>query len=331
MESSGAIDYDTYRKRESQSIVNTTMLRKFWIQNPSIEYLRLQWLDYTTTTRQRILPMRHACIMLEKGKCVGITKAVLGLTQRDELCPGFIATGQYDLYPILHSLRIGDRVGHATVQCEFRDGGEPVAACPRTSLRTILEEASSHGLTFLVGFEIEVVFMSCSIENNVRRYGAIPVTRGHCWSSSRAFHEEKVTDLVELIMANLKHSDIDIQQLHAESAPGQFEFVMSPLAALAAVDALLAAREIIVSLAARHGLHATFLPRPYPEAPGTGAHVHFSLTPPDKHKYCLAGILKHLPAIAAFTYPNDLSYERVVDSVWAGGMYLSYPAVKCAH
>ena len=265
--------------------------------------------------------------MFEKGKCVGTTKAVLGLTQKDEPCPGFIATGQYDLYPIIDSLRMGDRVGHATVQCEFRDGGVPVATCPRTSLRTIVDKASSHGLTYLVGFEIEVVLMSCSIENDVQRYGAIPVTRGHCWSSSRAFHEEKVMDLIELIMANLSHSDIDIEQLHAESAPGQFEFVMSPLAPLAAVDALLAAREIIVSLAAKHGLHATFLPRPYPEAPGTGAHVHVSLMPPDKHEYFLAGILKHLPAIAAFTYPNDVSYERVVDSVWAGGTSLSYPPV----
>ncbi|KAL8786203.1 MAG: hypothetical protein Q9195_008322, partial [Heterodermia aff. obscurata] len=125
-------------------------------------------------------------------------------------------------------------------------------------------------------------------------------------------------------MTKLKDSDIDIQQLHAESAPGQFEFVMSPLAPLAAVDALLAAREIIVSLAARHGLYATFLPRPYPEAPGTGAHVHFSLIPPDKHEHFLAGILKHLPAIVAFTYPNEVSYERVVDSVWAGGTWIAW-------
>lgn len=331
MESSDAIDYDTCSKRESQLIANTTMLKKFLAQNPSIKYLRLQWLDYTATTRQRILPIQHACTIFEKGKCVGITKAVLGLTQKDEACPGFIATGEYDLYPIFDSLRIGNRVGHATVQCEFRDGGGPVAACPRTSLRTIVEKASSHGLTYLVGFEIEVVFMSCYIENNVQRYGTFPVTRGHCWSSSRAFHEEKIMDLIESIMANLKLSDIDIQQLHAESAPGQLEFVMSPLAPLAAVDALLAAREVIVSLAARHGLHATLLPRPYPEAPGTGAHVHFSLTPPDKHEYFLAGILKHLGAIAAFTYPSDVSYERVVDSVWAGGIYLSYSPVTYAH
>ena len=263
--------------------------------------------------------------MFEKGRCIGITKAVLGLTQRDESCPGFTPTGQYDLYPIFDSLRMGDRVAHATVQCEFRDGGEPVAACPRTSLRTIVDKASSHGLTYLVGFEIEVVFMSCSIENNVQSYGTFPVTRGHCWSSSRAFHDEKVMDMIEFIMARLKDSDIDIQQLHAESAPGQFEFIMSPLAPLAAVDTLLAAREIIMSSVARHGLHATFLPRPYPEAPGTGAHVHFSLMPPDKHEHFLAGILKHLPAIAAFTYPNDVSYERVVDSVWAGGISFFSP------
>ncbi|KAG7002361.1 glutamine synthetase [Physcia stellaris] len=46
-----------------------------------------------------------------------------------------------------------------------------------------------------------------------------------------------------------------------------------------------------------------------PNAAGTGSHVHVSMTPPEKHKNFLAGILKYLPAIAAFTYSNDVSYE----------------------
>lgn len=84
---------------------------------------------------------------------------------------------------------------------------------------------------------------------------------------------------------------------------------MNPLEALRAVDALLAAREIILSLAARHSLHATFSPEVDPNAAGTGSHVHVSMTPPEKHKTFLAGILKYLPAIVAFTYSNDVSYE----------------------
>lgn len=319
------------RVTDLKPIAKLEILKDFLARNPSVKYLRLQWLDYTATARLRILPIQHALNMFEEGRCVGVTKAVLGLLQDDVISPGFKATGQYDLYPIFESLRIGERAGYATVQCEFRDQGNHVAACPRTSLRAIVDRAGSHGLTFLVGFEIEVVFMSWSIEDNAKKYGVFPLTQGHCWSSSRALHDGKLMGLVESIMTTLGFSGIDIQQLHAESAPGQFEFVMSPLDALRAVDALLAAREIIMSLAARHSLHATFLPKAYPKAAGTGAHVHVSMTPPKKHKSFLAGILKHLPAIAAFTYPNDVSYERVTDSEWSGGMRYFSTVAKHAH
>ena len=319
------------RVTDLKPIANLEILKDFLAQNPSIKYLRLQWLDYTATARLRIFPIQHALKMFEEGRCVGVTKAVLGLLQEDVISPGFNATGQYDLYPIFESLRIGERAGYATVQCEFRDQGNHVAACPRTSLRAIVDNAGSHGLVFLVGFEIEVVFMSRSIEDNANKYGAFPVTEGHCWSSSRALHDEKFMDLVESIMTRLSFSGIDIQQLHTETAPGQFEFIMSPLDALSAVDTLLAAREIIMSVAARHSLHATFLPKPYPKAAGTGAHVHVSMTPPEKHMNFLAGVLKHLPAIAAFTYPNDASYERVTDSEWSGGMRYFSPVAKHTH
>ena len=295
------------------------LLKVFLAQNPNIDYLRLQWLDYTATARLRMLPVKRALSMFEQASFIGITKAVLGPLQNDAISSGFKATGQYDLYPIFSSLRLAERSGHATVQCEFRDNGKPEPACPRTSLRRIVDRAGSHGLTFLVGFEIEVVFMSPSIKGSTREYGISPVTQAHCWSSASALRDTEMMDLIETIMKQLHKSGIEIQQLHAESAPGQFEFIMSPLTPLAAVDALLAAREIIGSLAAKQSFHATYLPKPFPNAGGTGAHTHLSLQPPDKHENFLAGILKHLPAIAAFTYPNKVCYERVADSAWAGG------------
>ena len=176
-----------------------------------------------------------------------------------------------------------------------------------------------------MGFEIEVVFLSWSTAGNAHRYGTTPITQGHCWSASQAFHTEEVAGLVELIIEKLQNSGIDIQQIHAESAPGQFEFILSPMAPLAAVDTLLAAREIIASLAAKHSLRATLIPKPYPEAAGSGAHTHISVTPIDKHESFLAGMLKHLRAVAAFTYSNVDSYERVADSVWSGGTCSPHP------
>ena len=302
------------------TIDDTGTLGQFLSQESEIKYLRLQWVDYTATVRVRILPVKHALDLFAQGKSIGVTKAVLGLLQTDAMCAGFKATGQYQLYPIFTSLCLGARPRYAMVQCEFRnDDGQPVPACPRTSLRMVVDRARSHGMEFLVGFEIEVVFMNHEMKGNQVEYGVSPVTQGQSWSSARALHDEKVMDLVDSVMAHLERSGIAIQQFHAESGPGQYEFVMDPMEPLAAVDSLLCAREIIASVASKHAMRATIVPKAYPSAAGTGSHIHVSMTPSESHQNFLAGLLKQLPAISAITYPNVASYERVADSMWSGG------------
>lgn len=130
--------------------------------------------------------------------------------------------------------------------------------------------------------------------------------------------------VVEEIATVLENARIALLQFHPESAPGQFEFVTGPLEPLQAVDALLATRNIIYGVAEKHGLKATLIPKPFADACGTGAHVHMSLTPERDYPSFYAGILKHLRAIAAFTYSNASSYDRMKDSVWSGGRYVAW-------
>lgn len=305
---------------ESSPVDDIGTLRHFLSQNPTVRFLRLQWVDYTATVRVRILPKTYALDLFQQGKGVTVTKATLGLLQTDALSAGFSATGQYQLYPMFGGLCSGARAGYAMSQCEFRDDdGQPVAACPRTSLRTVVDRARDHGITFLVGFEIEVFFMVPWLINNAVQYRSKPTTQGQSWSSARALNDDKIMDLVESIVTQLEASGIKIQQFHAESGPGQYEFVMNPLEPLVAVDALICAREIIITVASKHGMRATFVPKPCLNSIGSGSHVHVSMTPPRSHRHFLAGLLKHLAAIVAITQPNIASYERVVDSTWSGG------------
>lgn len=78
---------------------NFTMFQHFLEQEPSIRFLRLQWLDYTNTLRLRILPIKQALRMFSEGRFIGIVEAVFGLLQVDHICPGFSATDEYDMYP----------------------------------------------------------------------------------------------------------------------------------------------------------------------------------------------------------------------------------------
>ena len=273
--------------------------------------------------------MKRAKRIFSEQKFVGITKAALGLLQTDAMVSGFEGTGEFSAYPCFEGVRLSGRKGHATVQCEFRQSnGSEVSFCPRTLLRRQVEGALKLGIDFLIGFEIEVVFLSREkLKDGTFSYAGKAMNEGgHCWSSARALQSDYVMDLLEEIVQNLDKIGIELQQFHPESCPGQYEFILPPLPPLTAVDTLIAAREIISLAAANHNLRATLVPKLTPSAPGTGAHVHISLARgSDQHwKSFYAGVLKELKAIAAFTYSQDASYERVIDGMWAGSTYICW-------
>ncbi len=307
------------------STANLVILENFLAQNPSVRFLRLQWLDYTSTLRARILPSKQALKMLRQDHYVSIGKVVLGLLQNDEICQGFSATGEYRLNPRFSGLRLASRPGYATVQCEFQEkNGDEVKICPRTILRKQVEDGEGSGMSFLTGFEIEVVFMEKRGVDDMLEYSVGVNEGGHAWSTTRALHNSELMDLVEKIVAKLESAGIELQQFHPESCPGQYEFILAPLPPLEAVDALLAARDIISSAAAEAQLRATLYPKVLGWAGGTGAHMHLSITPSGEWKSFYAGVLKNLRAISAFTYSNDASYQRLGDGVWAGGTWIAW-------
>ncbi|MCJ1275158.1 hypothetical protein MMC21_002958 [Puttea exsequens] len=281
----------------------------------------------TSTPRVRLLPVTQALELFSKKKSIGITKAVFGLLQNDAIVPGFSPVGEYMLYPCLSEIRVSTRPNHAIVPCEFqeKESGETCPSCPRTALRQQEEKAAKYDITFLVGFEIEIVFMSRAKNPNGFSYGEIPVNEGgHSWSNARALQSDALMDMFDAIFSALSASGITLQQFHPESGPGQYEFILPPLPPLQAVDSLLLARETIAHIAANHNLRATLIPKTSPLQPGTGAHTHISLEPAHHWHSFYAGVLKHLRAISAFTYPNDASYERVVDGVWAGSTWVCW-------
>ena len=305
---------------------NLALFKQFLAKSPSVKFLRLQWIDYTSTLRTRILTVTQALKMFHQTQFLGITKAVLGLLQTDEMCPGFYATGEYRLYPCFEGLRLASRPGHATVQCEFQsEDGTEVDICPRTVLRRQVERARAIEIEFLVGFEIEVVFMRRTVVDGEFKYGGIPVNEGgHAWSTARALQSGDLMDLLETIVSELERVGIELQQFHPESSPGQYEFVLAPLSPLDAVDALLAAREVISLAAANAHMRATLHPKPFKLACGTGAHIHISMTPEPKWPNFYAGILENLAALAAILYSNAASYERVTDGLWAGSTWIAW-------
>lgn len=303
---------------------NLALLTNFLDRFPHIEYFRLQILDFTSTLRARIVPKDYFLKLLKECKLIGAPPVILGLLPDDTPAPGFNGSGEQKLYPDFESLRLGTRAGYATVQCELREpDGEEVSICPRTCLRRVVKNANKQEMEFLVGFEIEAVFMKWTIVDGEIHFEN-PLSQGHAYCTTRPLQDDGIMRLIEKIVERLRKSSISVQQFHTEAAPCQFEFVLGPLPPLAAVDTLLSAREIISATAAEFSMRATLIPKPYPHTAGTGAHVHLSFNPPELHEMFYAGVLDHMRSIVAVTCPHSASYERIVDSAWAGGTWVSW-------
>ncbi|EPE08166.1 glutamine synthetase-like protein [Ophiostoma piceae UAMH 11346] len=301
-------------------------------------FVRISWLDYTSMPRMRMIPFKrfNRLVVENKPLDIGITKAALGLLQHDHIINTATPTGEYRLHPDFSSLRLGPIDGHVNMYGNFHEkNGANVSLCPRTQLIRSLELSAEQNISYLVGFEIEFVLLErtkpgSALSMSEGRYTMLE-NDGHMWSSSRFYVDKKLPQLLRDIVGQLDQAGIEVEQLHSESAPGQFELILPAKPPLEAVDTLLLVRDTIASLATDAGYKFTLHPKPYRDACGTASHVHMSLSNPyragdDKSVYepFYASILEHLPALMAFTYPNPASYERMVDGAWAGGRWVAW-------
>lgn len=303
------------------------------------KWLRVYWHDYTSSARCRMVPMAKVWRKLESdGRfSVSITEASLGLLQVDMAAPGITGTGVYRLDVDWTSIKGGPIKGHASCSGHITRDGRDMPLCPRTLLDNTLRQATDAGLSFLIGFEIEFVVMRRTTDSSgTQQYHPLP-NDGHAWSMSRVVadwgREGSFSTAMDEILDSLVHAGISIEMFHPESAPGQYEIVLPALPPMEACDTLLHARQIIESVAARHDFRVTLHPKPFPQACGSANHMHLSVssatnsTPVDAettYKLFYGGIMSHLRAILAITYSSPASYERMVDSFWAGGRWITW-------
>lgn len=306
-------------------VYDIQVFHDFMTRNPEVKFVYVQWLDYMATIRARILPINEFERLIRTSGRIGISQGNTGTLQNDGITAVVNPVGQIYVEPDLRSLRRThkkDPLASATVFCFWRDeDGRPVPECPRANLETLVNELLyNHGINMLCGFEIEVTFLSRNTKN---KEPYAPLTQTHAWGTLTPEQWLQLPLLAE-IATSLSEMGIELQQFHAESGQGQYEFVLAPQPPMLAIDSLLQARQVIAQIAALHDLRATLHPQPFPGI-GTAAHAHISLSPPDKDlQFFVGGVLRHLSAICAFTMPEASSYSRVLDDHWTGGTWIAW-------
>ncbi|KAK6358165.1 hypothetical protein TWF730_007518 [Orbilia blumenaviensis] len=309
------------------------LLQQFLAKNQGIEYLRLNWLDYSSIFRTRVVKLKHAITQLEQnidGSIMGITKASLFILPNCMLAEGAGPCGEDRLVPDFTSIRLHphqrdgqDRPNHATVMCWIRDPDsyETIPLCPRGILKNALSRAASAGISdFNIGFEIEFCMFK---QSDLDERHLVPINNHHTWTSSRAL-QNKALDILEEIDQKLSQAGIEIEQFHSEGARGQYEIAVSKLPPMEAVDSLLHTREVIQWVCAKHGYRASLIPKPFDNECGTASHVHMSFKPVEKQWNFFAGVLDNMRALNAVIFGGEPSFERMVPGAWAGGTWVCW-------
>jgi glutamine synthetase len=202
--------------------------------------------------------------------------------------------------------------------------GEPWAACPRSFLRRMIDRAARQGFALKASFENE--FTLARKDNG--QY--VPLDRSPCFSTIGMDAAGPVmTEIIEALSAQ----GVFAEQYYAELGPGQQELPIRYADALRAADNQITLRETARAVAMRHGLYASFAPKPFPDEAGNGAHIHFSLWREatqtnafydargrhglsDTALAFIGGVLAHLPALLALTAATVNSYRRLQPRFW---------------
>lgn len=192
---------------------------------------------------------------------------------------------------------------------------------PRGVLKKVIKEAADMGYTFDVGPELE--FFLFQMEENGEPTTITTERAGYFDLGPLDFGENARRDIV----LTLEEMGVNVEASHHEVSPAQHEIDIKYDDALKAADNIMTFKLVARTIARRHGLHATFMPKPKYGTDGSGMHVNISLKKDGKNifddpngklglseeaYYFIAGIMKHIESMTAITNPIVNSYKRLV-------------------
>jgi len=282
-----------------------------------VEFIRLQFTDLLGMTKNVAITVNHLQSALEN-------RYMFDGSSID----GFVRIEESDmiLYPDLDTFQIfpwypsNGRVARLICDIHHPDG-TPFEGDPRYILKRVIRQAAEMGYTFNVGPECEF-FLFHTDETGK------PTTQTH---DMGGYFDLSPMDLGEDarrdICLTLEAMGFDVEASHHEDANGQHEIDFRYDEALRAADNLMTFKIIVKTIAKRHGLYATFMPKPLSGMPGSGLHINMSLSKDGENmfydsrdKYGLsreaysfmAGIMEHIKAVTAIANPIVNSYKRLV-------------------
>ena len=302
------------------------------IRENDVKFVRLQFTDIFGTLKNVAITTSQVEKALD-NKCMFDGSSVEGFVSIEE-------SDMY-LYPDYDSFMIipwnQEKGKTARLICDIKNADqEPFMGDPRTILKKVCKEAEDMGFKLNVGPECE--FFMFQYDNEGR-----PTTK---FIDNCGYFDLGPTDPGEVVrqemVLNLEEMGFEIEASHHECAPAQHEIDFKYDEALQTADNIMTFKLAVKTIAKRHGLFASFMPKPKYGINGSGMHINMSLSK-DGHNifrdpdgkmglskeayYFIGGIMKHMKGVTLIMNPLVNSYKRLVPG-YEAPCYIAWSATN---
>ena len=302
------------------------------VEEEDVEFIRLQFTDMFGTMKNVAITSNQLEKALE-NECMFDGSSIEGFVRIEE-------SDMY-LYPDLDTFAIfpwrPQQGKVARIICDvYRPDGKPFAGDPRYVLHRVVEEAKEMGYTLNVGPECEFFLFHTDDDGQ-------PTTISH---EKAGYFDLGPIDLGENarrdMVLTLEDMGFEIEASHHEAAPAQHEIDFKYDEAIATADNIMTFKLAVKTIAKRHGLFASFMPKPKYGINGSGMHINMSLEKDGKNiffdendqmqlskeaYYFIGGIMEHVKGMTAITNPLVNSYKRLVPG-YEAPIYIAWSATN---
>ena len=300
-------------------------------EEEDVEFIRLQFTDMFGTLKNIAITARELPRALD-NRCIVDGSFIAGIAGESE--PDMYLRPDLDTFAILPWRPQQGKVARLICDVHTPDG-KPFEGDPRWILKKTIKEANEMGYRFDVGPECE--FFLFHTDDN-----GLPTTLSH---EKAGYFDLGPNDLGENIrrdmVLTLEDMGFEIEASHHEVAPAQHEIDFKYDEALKTADNIQTFKMTVKTIAKRHGLYATFMPKPKFGISGSGMHINMSLATEegknifadengkiglsDDAYHFIAGIMKHARGMSAITNPLVNSYKRLVPG-YEAPVYIAWSA-----
>ncbi len=289
-------------------------------QQKGIKYFLISFSDLFGTQRAKLVPAQAIDAMAKTGAAFAGFATWLDMTPADE--DVFVIPDPSSLIQLPWKPEVGWLAGSPWM------GGKEVAHAPRNLLRRVIAQATKLGYEMKSGVECEFFLISpdgTSISDGADRQSK------PCYDQAALMRRYEV--IAEICDCMLALGWKPYQNDH-EDANGQFEMNWEYDTALVTADRHAFFKYMVRSIAEKHGLRATFMPKPFAGLTGNGCHTHVSVWQGEKNLFSdpsgplgvsrlgyqfLAGVLENAEALCALSNPTVNSYKRINAPVTTSG------------